>query len=221
MWGERSYGDGSTPCAWLSIITLPPCLLCFPPKASSSTISSLMSLGPSPHSQYHTLPWDCSQMPMFQLLAIMRFRGLVSLSNVCRSVARIVCVLLIPFSLSQISCCTLQQPHTLLLCPKQLPWCVYLTPASVPPPPRCSSSPANAILFLLLPLSYQVLCGSIYSFPVVMDFCSFLAGVLRELLCLKVYSWCFSVERDVLHIYLLFGHLSPSHCGFNLHFPDD
>ena len=167
---------------------MPPCLLCFPPKASSPTISSVMSLGPSPQSPHHTLPRDCSQTPVFQLLATMRFRELVSLSSVHRSVARIVCVLLIPFRLSQISCGTFQQPHTLLLCPKQLPQCGYLTPASVPPPPRCRSNPANSTLFLLLPLSYQVLCGSIYSFPVVLGFCSFLAGVLQELLCLKVYS---------------------------------
>ena len=45
--------------------------------------------------------------------------------------------------------------------------------------------------FALLLFSCWVLPGSIYSFPVV----SFSAGVLQELLCLEVYSWCIRGER--------------------------
>ena len=38
VWGERSYGDGSTPYTWLS--TLLPWLNSFPPQAFPTTISS-------------------------------------------------------------------------------------------------------------------------------------------------------------------------------------
>ena len=40
----------------------------------------------------------------------------------------------------------------------------------------------------LVPSSYQVLCDSIYSFPLVRYSCLLSAGVLHALLCLKVYS---------------------------------
>ena len=40
---ERGYGDGSTPYAWLSSITLFPWLPGFPPQAFPTTISSLTS----------------------------------------------------------------------------------------------------------------------------------------------------------------------------------
>ena len=42
-WGERGYGGGSTPCAWLSSIALLPCLPGFAPQAFPTTISSLTS----------------------------------------------------------------------------------------------------------------------------------------------------------------------------------
>ena len=45
------------------------------------------------------------------------------------------------------------------------------------------------VLFLLLfPLSYQVLYGSIYYFPLVRYSCPLSAGVVHAILCLKVYS---------------------------------
>ena len=47
----------------------------------------------------------------------------------------------------------------------------------------------------LVPSSYQVLPGSVYSFPLVRYSCLLLAGVLHGLLCLKVYSWCIRGER--------------------------
>ena len=51
------------------------------------------------------------------------------------------------------------------------------------------------LFFPLVSSSYQVLCGSIYSFPLVRYSWPLLAGVLHALLCLKVYSWCIRGER--------------------------
>ena len=116
------YSDGS-PSAHDSIVwlCLHGCLIFlhrhFPPQSLPSH-----PLMPSPGSQQQTLPWDCSSIPTPQVPGTVLFKGLVSLSRVCRAVARIVCVILIPFKLSQISSFTLQQPQMLLLCPKQLPW---------------------------------------------------------------------------------------------------
>ena len=47
----------------------------------------------------------------------------------------------------------------------------------------------------LVPSPYWVLCGSIYSFPLVRYSFLLLAGVLHALLCLKMYSWCICGER--------------------------
>ena len=55
------------------------------------------------------------------------------------------CLTLIPFGLSQVSCFT--QPQMFLLCPKQLPRYGSQTSASVPPPAKGTSSPANSPLF--------------------------------------------------------------------------
>ena len=63
-------------------------------------------MGPSPRSQQQTSPWDCSPIPTFQLPAPVLSRGLASLSRVYKAAARIVCVILIPFTLSQLSCFT-------------------------------------------------------------------------------------------------------------------
>ena len=49
--------------------------------------------------------------------------------------------------------------------------------------------------FPLVPLSYRVLCGSIYSFLLVRSSCPLSAGVLYALPYLKVYSWCIRGER--------------------------
>ena len=44
------------------------------------------------------------------------------------------------------------------------------------------------LFFPLVPSSYQVLHGSIYSFPLNRYSCLVSAGVLHALLCLKVYT---------------------------------
>ena len=184
---ERGYSDGSIPCD--SVV--PSCFyscLSFLQRHSPLQFPPSHPLRPSPLSQQQTSPWDCFIIPMFQLLAATCSRGLASLSGVCRATARIVCVVLTSFILSQISCCTLKQREMLPLCPKQLLRCWDLTPASFLPTPRCRYSPAHSVLFSFLPSSYQVLCGSIYFFLVVRDFCSLSADVLQDFLHLKIYS---------------------------------
>ena len=75
-----------------------------------------------------------------------------------------------------------------LLWLRQLPWCGDRTPASVPPPTEGRSSPTNTSVSPLVPSSCWILCGSIYSFPLVRYSCPLSADVLYSLLCLKVYS---------------------------------
>ena len=64
-----------------------------------------------------------------------------------------------------------------------------------PHPPRAVPALLTLLFFPLAPWSYQVLCGSIYSFPLIRYSCLLSAGVLHALLCLKVYSWCIHGER--------------------------
>ena len=72
-------------------------------------------------------------------------------------------------------------------------------------------------VFPLVPPSYQVLRGSIYSSPLVRSSCLLSAAVLHALLCLKVYPDV-SVERDVLHVHLFHSHLVFTDTGFTKYF---
>ena len=82
-----------------------------------------------------------------------------------------------------------------LLWLSQMPRYGDWTPASVPPLVEGRSSPTNTPVFPLVLSSYRVLCGSIYSFPLVSYSCLLSAGVLHALLCLKVCLWCIRGER--------------------------
>ena len=103
-------------------------------------------------------------------------------------------------------------PLTCGVCSNSRPlhWWCYLTISSDPkdeadvgirPLLQCLHLPRAGLVLLtllFLPLvlsSYRVLCGSMYSFPVVRYCCPLSAGVLKALLCLKVYSWCIRGER--------------------------
>ena len=77
-----------------------------------------------------------------------------------------------------------------LLWLRQLPRCGDRIPASVPPPSRGGPALLTLLFLPLVSLSYRILRGSIYSFPLVRYSCLFLTGILHALLCLKVYSWC-------------------------------
>ena len=87
-----------------------------------------------------------------------------------------------------------------LLWLRHLPQCGDRTPASVPHTPRASPALLTLLSFPLVPSSYRVLCGSVYSFLLVRYSCLLSAGILHALLCLKVYSWCICGERCTPHL---------------------
>ena len=72
-------------------------------------------------------------------------------------------------------------------------------PLQFPRPPRAGPVLPTLLFLPLVPSSYWVLCGPIYSFPLVRYACPLSAGVLYAVLCLKVYSWCFHGERCTPH----------------------
>ena len=115
------------------------------------------------------------------------------------------CLNLIPFKLPQITCFTLSLKcfsSDSDNCPD-----VGIGPLlQFPHPPRAGTAVLTLLCFPLVPSSYRVLRGSIYSFLLVRYSRPLSAGVLRALLCLKVCSWCI-LERDVLHVHLLLCHL--------------
>ena len=104
------------------------------------------------------------------------------------------CLILIPFRLPQISCFTLSFKCVSSdsdSCPD-----VGIRPLlQFPHPLRVGPVLLTFLFFPLVPSSYQVLHGSVYSFPLVRCSCLLSAGVLHVLLCLKVYSWCIHGER--------------------------
>ena len=97
------------------------------------------------------------------------------------------CLILIPFRLPQISYFTLSLKYfsfDLDSCPA-----VGIGPLlQFPYPPRAGPVLLTLLFFPLVPSSYQVLHGSIYSFPLVRYSCPLSTGALHALLCLKVYS---------------------------------
>ena len=80
---------------------------------------------------------------------------------------------------------------------RQLPWCVIGPLLQFPHSPRAGPVLLTLLFFPLVPSSYQVLHGSIYSFPLVKYSCLLPAGVLHTFLCLKVYSWCIREEKSI------------------------
>ena len=86
-----------------------------------------------------------------------------------------------------------------LLWLRQLPRCGYQTPASVPLPAEGRFSPTNFPVSPLVASSYQVLCASVYCFPLVRYSSLLSAGFQHALLCLKMYSWCIHEERCTPH----------------------
>lgn len=122
-----------------------------------------------PQNQQQSLPWDCGYAPAPSCSA---FWWAVSLPGLCRATAQVVCVVLTPFRLSQISAFTLQQSQMLPLCPSRLPWYRDITPSSTSPPAGDRFSCADSAPLSPFPsLSCPVLCGSVCSSPVVRDSC--------------------------------------------------
>ena len=108
------------------------------------------------------------------------------------------CLILIPIRLPQISCFTLSLKcfsSDSNNCPS-----VGTGPLFQFPHPLRAGPVLLTLLFShLIPLSYRVLHGSIYSFLLVRYFCPLSAGFPHILLCLKMYSCCICGERYVPH----------------------
>ena len=103
-------------------------------------------------------------------------------------------LILIPFRLPWISCFTLSLKcfsSDLDNCPKMGtgPLFQFLHP------PRAGPVLLILLFFPLVPLSYWVLCGSIYYFPLVRSSCLLSSGFLHVLLCLTVHTWCIRGEK--------------------------
>ena len=158
----------------------------FPPQAFPTAISSLMSLpSVSPQSTaalalgllcnpYTPAPSHCAfqetSFPVWDMYGCGKD-----------------CLILIPFRLPQISCFTLSLKcfsSDSDNCPD-----VGIGPLlQFPHPLRAGPVLLTLLFFPLVPLFYQALPGSIYSFLLVRYSSLLSAGVLYALLCLKVYS---------------------------------
>ena len=185
MLGERGFGDGATCYVDSAVITLLPWLPGFPPQAFPTTISSLTS--PLSVSLQSTTALD---LGLFQYL-LTPAPSCCTFQGTCVPVWDMYgcgkdCLILIPFRLPQISCfmlsfkCFSSDSDS---CPS-----VVIGPLlQFPHPPRAGPVPPTLLFSLLVPSSYRVLRGSVYSFLLVRYSCLLSAGVVHALLCLKVY----------------------------------
>ena len=161
----------------------------FPPQAFPTTVSSLTSPWSVSPQSTASLAQGLLHNPKLQLLLLAGpSRGPVS--RVCVATARS----LIPFRLPQVSCFTLS-----LKCffsnPDNSPDVGIGSLLQLPNPLRASPVLLTLLLFPPSFLSYWVLRGSVYSFPLLRYPGLFSSGVLPVLLCLTVYSWCICGER--------------------------
>ena len=186
MWGDRGNGDGSTPYAWLSSITLLPWLPGFPPLAFPTAISSLTSpqsvssVNSSPHPRITPQSPNSSSQPLCLPGDRILVWGMYGYGKAC--------LILIPFRLPQISCFTV----SLKCFSSDSDSCPDMSIGPLlqfPHPPRASPVLLTLLFFPLVPSSWWVLPGSVCSFPLVRSSCLPSAGVLHALSCLMVYSW--------------------------------
>ena len=183
---------------WLSSIALPPWLPSFPSKAFPPSISSLMSPLTVSLKSTADLTLGLLSNPYSPALSHCAFQGTRILSRVGKAVAKIVWFLFHSdchrwaAALSNSVKCFSSVPNN---CPDVGIWSLL----QVPHPPEYMSSPDNSPFFPLLPSFYCDLCGFIHSFPVIKDSFSLSAGVLQDILCLKVYCWCIHGEKSTPH----------------------
>ena len=188
LWGERGYGGGPTPCAWLSSISLLPWLPGFPPQAFPTTISCLTSPPSiSPQSTAALRPGIAPQ-------SLNSGSQLLHLQETCVPVWGTCgggkdCLILIPFMLPQVSCFTLSLKCLSSdsdNCPD-----VGIGPLlQFPHLPRAGPALLTLPFPHLVPSSYRVPRGSIYSFPLV-----------RSSYPLSCCSACTSVSEGVFLMY--------------------
>ena len=172
---------------WLNSITLPSWLLGFSPQVFSTTISSLTS------------PWTslCTVIYILLLPGAVIFRGLASLLGLGMAAARIVCVILTPFRLSQVSYFTLS-----LKCfssvPNNCPTVGIRPLFQFPHLARAGPVLETLLFFALLPSSYWISHGFQWSGTLVHP-----QLVFFKIFCVWRCSPDVSMERDVLYIHLL------------------
>ena len=186
VWGERGYGNGSTPYTWLSSVTLLPRLPSFPPQVFPTTV-------------FLACPQSVSLQSSAALALGLCCNPYTPAPSCCTFHATCVplpggygcgkdCLILIPFRLPQISCFTLSLK------------CVSSDSDSCPfVGIRPLLQFPHLLFFPLVPSSYRVLRGCICYFLLVRSFCLLSAGVLHALLRLKVCSWCIHGERGTPH----------------------
>ena len=192
LWGERGYGDGSTLLQWLSSIALLPWLPGLPPQPYPTTISSLTFPRSAFLQSTAALALGLLHNPYVPSSQLLRLLGDLHPSLGCVWLWQ--GLILIAFRLPQISCFTLS-----LKCFSSDPDSCshvgigHLLQFSHPP----GAGPVLLTLLFspLVPSSYQVLSGSIYSFPLVRYSRLLSAAVLQALLCLNVYSSRIRGER--------------------------
>ena len=159
----------------------------FPPQSPPSHPLNL-----SLRSQQQPSPWDCSTIPKLQLPATVPSQGPASLSAVCMAAARTVWFSFhlgyhrSAVSLSALNVSPLTQTIALLWGFDPLP--------QIPTQLRAGPVLVTLLFFPLVPSSYWVLHGSIYSFPLGRYSCLLSDGVLHALLMVSdgvflMYLW--------------------------------
>ena len=160
-----------------------PWLPSFPPQAFPTTVSSLTS----PRSVSLQSTAAHPEIAPQSLNSSSQLLHLPGDLHLCMYGCGKDCLILIPFRLPQISCFTL----SLKCFSSDSDNClnVGIRPLlQFPHQPRAGPVLLTLLFFPVVPSSYQVLHGSIYSFPLVRYSCPLSAGVLHALLCLKMYS---------------------------------
>ena len=165
--GERCYGHGSTLYVRLSSFALLPWLPVFPLQAFPTPVSSLTFLWPISPQSTGAFTLGLLTIPKLQLPATAPLGNPGSCQASCQAVARTVWFsphlgchrsafsALNIFSSDSNNCPTLEIRPLL----------------QFPQSPRAGPILLTLLFFPLVPLSYQVLRGSIYSFPLVRSSC--------------------------------------------------
>ena len=161
------------------------------------------SLGLSLYNQWQPSPWDCSTIPMLQLPAAAPSRGPESLSGVCMAMARIACIILVPFTLSQISSFTISLKCFFSVSNNCLDEGIGPL-LQFPHPPRAGPVLLMLLFFPLVPTEF---CMGLY----ILFLWSGTPVLSQLVFCMYFCVWrCISgvsMERVVLHIHLLLRHL--------------
>ena len=159
----------------------------FPPQSPPSHPLYL-----SLRSQQQPSPWDCSTIPNLQLPIAVLYRGPTSLSGDIAVAKTVWFSLHLGCHRSAVSVSALSVSRLTQTVVPMWGWNPWFSSSTL-----CGQvqSYKHSLVFSLVPSSYRVLCGSIYSFPLVVYSCPLSAGVLHALPCLKVCSWCIRGER--------------------------